>query len=362
MAGSGPAGWAIADRCARLGLRTTLVAPAPHRPWRQTYGLWFDQAAGLPLAATATNVAAIATGRHRIERGYGVLDNTAALTALTHPDVEVRTDRLAGVAHGRLGCTVTLTGGGRLAAAVLVDATGARATGARAEQTAVGVVVSAADAEPVLGGADALFMDWRHPGGDWPTFLYAVPVGAGRVLLEETSLARRPGLPVRELSARLLERLTLYGIDADGPVERVRFPLDAARPRFDGTVAFGARGGLTHPATGYSVGDALTLAPSVASAIAEGLAHGPRAAARAAHRALWPPAARAVHLARRRGLAALLALPPHHVPEFFELFFQLPAPLQRAYLSGRADLGGTTAAMAALFGSAPWSLRARLVR
>ena len=47
--------------------------------------------------------------------------------------------------------------------------------------------------------------------------------------------------------------------------------------------------------------------------------------------------------------------------DFFELFFQLPAELQRAYLSDREDVTGTAAAMAKLFRAAPWRLRAKMM-
>ncbi|MGH3770268.1 MAG: lycopene cyclase family protein, partial [Pseudonocardiaceae bacterium] len=43
MAGGGPAGWAVAAACARLGLDTELVDPAPDRPWRATYGAWREE-------------------------------------------------------------------------------------------------------------------------------------------------------------------------------------------------------------------------------------------------------------------------------------------------------------------------------
>ena len=84
-------------------------------------------------------------------------------------------------------------------------------------------------------------MDWRPRSATratrrdvgWPTFLYAVPLGGGRVLLEETSLARRPGLPMPALRDRLLARLARYGVtpSPDAEVERVHFPVDTARHR-----------------------------------------------------------------------------------------------------------------------------------
>ena len=74
-------------------------------------------------------------------------------------------------------------------------------------------------------------------------------------------------------------------------------------------------------------------------------------------RCVWSPAARAVHLLRRRGLEALLRMPPEEVPAFFEVFFELPEPHRWAYLTGRDDLAATVAAMNALFGRAGWRLR-----
>jgi lycopene beta-cyclase len=76
---------------------------------------------------------------------------------------------------------------------------------------------------------------------------------------------------------------------------------------------------------------------------------------------VWPARARAVHRLRRAGLRTLLALGDGQAGEFFDLFFALPPQRQRAYLSGRADLAGTAAAMYAVFASAPWSLRRKMV-
>jgi lycopene beta-cyclase len=278
----------------------------------------------------------------------------------------------------RDGVGVVLADGTTVAARVVVDAGGYRqplrhpgivgaSAGTRpaAEQTAYGVVVDEQEAAAVVASGTALFMDWRPPlgtaqgraSGDaaaaagWPTFLYAVPVGGGRVLLEETSLARRPGLPMPALRDRLLARLARYAItpSPDAEVERVHFPVDTARHRAPGVVGFGAAAPLMHPATGFSVAAALRLAPTVADALT------------AARAVVWSPAARAVHLLRRRGLEALLRMPPEEVPAFFEVFFELPEPHRWAYLTGRDDLAATVAAMNALFGRAGWRLRRRLV-
>lgn len=375
VVGAGPAGMALAAACAERGLRTTLVDPTPERPWRATYAAWrHELPTHLPtgvLAATVSQARAVARTDHALPE-YVVLDNTALRAHLQHPDVVMRPGKAVGVVHSGSGSTVLLADGERLAAALVVDATGARRalTGGppqrpTAEQSAFGLLVPEDLVRDLLAPGEALFMDWRPApdrSGGWPTFLYAVPVGGGQVLVEETSLAHRPGLPAAVLRRRLCSRLDALGVPRHtlGPRERVLFPLDLPVPRPRRVVPFGSAAALVHPATGYSVATSLTLAPRVAQAIADTLPHGPAAAVTAAWRALWPPTASVVHMLRRRGLEALLTLPEAEVPEFFEAFFALPEHLRRAYLSGREDLRGTVTAMAAVFREVSWRLRGRL--
>ncbi|MEU7814641.1 lycopene cyclase family protein [Pseudonocardia sp. NPDC049154] len=363
VAGGGPAGRALAAACARLGLRTALADPAPDRPWRATYAAWAGELPpDLPAEVVATRARgrAVAVTEHRLGWEYTVLD-TAALRA--HLDAG-----LTGVIVHRAKVVGSEPGyarlaDGRIPARLVVDATGHRRDRRpAAEQTAYGLVVDDAVAAPLVAPGEALFMDWRQdhgrPGGAWPTFLYAVPLGGGRVLVEETSLARRPGLPLPELRERLHARLAHRGVHppADAEEERVRFPVEGP---IGATLApgpaFGAAGALVHPATGFSVATALRLAPLLAEALAGSAPH------RAARSVVWPAQARAVHVLRHRGLEALLRMPPDRVPAFFEVFLGLPAHHRWAYLTGRADLPGTAAAMRALWARADWPLRARLV-
>ena len=412
--GGGPAGRALAGECAARGLRTTLADPAPDRPWRATYGAWADELpATLPEAVVGARVPARAfgTGPHRLDRRYAVLD-TGALRA--HLDtrmagVRVVAARARSIRDDGAGHAVDTTAG-ELTADVVIDATGAPSRRNPAEQTAYGVVVPAEAASELVEPGEVLFMDWRpdHGHDGWPTFLYAVPYGDGTVLLEETSLARRPGLGLPELRARLHHRLRYRGVDVgeDAPVERVRFPVDTPRAPAH-PVPFGAATPLVHPASGFSVATALTLAPAVAGALRDGLdvpgsedhaglagfrlahrrARRPRAAragvafrtdprragapptarpsdraAAAARAVIWPGTAVAVHELRRHGLRTVLALPPVLVPAFFEAFFRLPEHRARAFLSGRDDLPGTLAAMAGLFRHANPAVRGRLLR
>jgi lycopene beta-cyclase len=375
VVGGGPAGRALAAAVAERGLRTVLLDAAPEAPWRATYGCWADELpAGLPGSVVAARAAgrAIALSEHRLGWDYAVLD-VPVLRAhldgeLACRGVQVRRGRATGWERG----AVRLAGGEELRAAVVVDAGGHRRPlcsddrrRSAAEQTAAGVVVDEAAAAPLVTPGEALFMDWRpdHGEGGWPTFLYGIPLGGGAVLLEETSLARRPGLPLPVLRRRLHARLAHHGIaaPAGAATESVRFPVDSPRHRTPDVLAFGAAAPLVHPATGFSVATSLRLAPAVADAIATRLPAGPDSALAAARSAVWPPGSGAVHRFRRIGLEALLRMPPAEVPAFFETFFALPARHRWCYLTERANVRGTAATMRALYGRAGWRMRARLI-
>ncbi len=377
VAGGGPAGWAVAAACARLGLDTELVDPAPDRPWRATYGSWRGELPDNADAAVAASGRgeAIGTTGHRLGWEYVVLDNGALRDGFAAAPVRVVKGRVRDARPDPDGVTADLDGSQRRAA-VLLDATGAArsvlgATARRpaAEQTAVGVLVDADAVRDLVTPGSALFMDWRphHGEAGWPTFLYAVPVTSDRVLLEETSLARRPGLALAVLRRRLHARLAHHRIAVPaGGEERVRIPVDrplpASRDWRGPVVPFGAASPLVHPATGYSVATALRLAPRLAAAVRDALQRdGSAAAGAAAWRTVWSPAALAVHTLRRRSLESLLRFPPHLVPDFFDVFFALPERHRWAYLTGREDARGSAAAMGALFAASPWWLRRRLV-
>ncbi|MDQ3578766.1 MAG: lycopene cyclase family protein, partial [Actinomycetota bacterium] len=175
VVGGGPAGWAVADACAREGLDTVLVNPDPFARWPATYGLWEDQ---VPEGVQAMRATALATGR-ALSRGYAVLDNDSALAVFSGGGVRAVAGSVVAAEFGSRGATVVLTSGVRLACAVVIDASGVRRVlsggpprGTRVEQTAFGVVVPA-DTPLVTPGA-AVFMDGWSTLDDEPTFLYAV--------------------------------------------------------------------------------------------------------------------------------------------------------------------------------------------
>ena len=374
VVGGGPAGLALAGACGRLGLATGLVDPAPERPWTATYGMWSRE---LPRELPTSVVAARAAGRvialteHQLGWEYAVLDVPALQSHLTDGLTGVRI--FTGRAVGSPGVgVVDLADGSSLRAAVVIDAGG----GARplhddptrngpAAQTAYGLVIDEEAAAPLIAGGDALFMDWRPDHGEtgWPTFLYVVPLGGGEVLVEETSLARRPALPLPTLRRRLHARLTRHGVvpPNDARSEKVSFRVDHSRHRAAGVLGFGAAAPLIHPATGFSLASSLRLAPRVAAALAAHLPGEPAKALAAAQKTVWPLDARAVHRIRRIGLESLLRMPPADVPGFFEQFFALPESHRWTYLTARDDVRGIVAAMNSLFRASDNPLRRHLV-
>ncbi|WP_048422427.1 lycopene cyclase family protein [Mycolicibacterium obuense] len=375
VVGAGPAGAALAGACQRLGLATALVDVAPDRPWSATYGMWTPE---LPPDLPAGVVAARAEGRvvaltdRLLGWEYAVLDVPALQAHLSEGLSGVRVYASRAVGSPRPGL-LALADGTELQASIIVDAGGQarplnlrRRGRERAAQTAYGMFLDEQLAAPLIEAGEALFMDWRQEHGEdgWPTFLYVIPLGGGRVLVEETSLARRPGLPLPTLHRRLCTRLARYGIvpPADAAVERVAFTVDHPRHRASGVLGFGAAAPLIHPATGFSLATSLRLAPQVAAALAANLPRGPKPALTAAHDTVWPRSARIVHHLRRVGLEALLRMPPADVPAFFEQFFELPERHRWTYLTARDDVAGNVAALTHLFRASNRRLRGHLVR
>jgi lycopene beta-cyclase len=358
--GLGPAGRATASRLAATGVDVVAVDPSPERRWTPTYAAWEDELPDwLPRGVVATRTEhprAWAGGEHRLGRTYVVLDTPGLQRALDLSGVAVLRGSVADAGSHR----VTLADGRLVEADLVLDARGTRVSHDRAAQTAYGLVVPTERAAPAGG---PWFMDWRRDHGAGadavPSFLYAVPLDADRTLLEETCLVGRPALGLDELRRRLERRLATRGVvlTGDEPVERVRFsveaeagtPRPARRAPSDRPVALGARAGVMHPATGYSVAVSLRLAEEVARAVGAG---------RDVWDVLWPAPARRVQRLREMGLTTLLRLPPTGAEQFFAAFFALPAARQRAYLSDRTDPVGTLAAMARMARTLPPALTA----
>jgi lycopene beta-cyclase len=368
--GDGPAGRALGAACRDRGLDAVVVGP--DHAWTSTFGAWVDEVPdhrGAFVAETAIDV--VAGERRRLGRTYAVFHNQCLRASLDRAPRVV--DTVVAVQHHTWGAVVRTAGGTPLTAAVVVDAAGAGGVALDRDvhpertsfQTAYGLVLSE---RPDVGGDAAVLMDWRPArggaaGAEEPTFLYVLPLGGGRWLVEETSLARRRPMAVDELRARLAARLGADLTDRAEHVEVVSIPMRPGVPgRLQPTVGFGAAAGYVHPATGYSVTASLRAAPRVAAAIASARSStaDPARAARAAWDAVWPRPQRRTRALHDYGLEVLLGFGADDVAAFFGTFFSLPDDVWSPYLRVDAAPGEVARAMSAVFSRAPWGLRRRL--
>jgi lycopene beta-cyclase len=386
VVGSGPAGLTVAAALSENGLRVTNLAPDPHAPWPSTYGVWLDEIEPLGYAPYLSHVwrdtvADFGRGEVALGRAYGRFDNAALQAQLLkrceQNGVTWHRGTAAHAEHTGAGSHLFTTDGARYAARLIVDASGhfsrltARPPRNPAFQTAFGVFGSFS--APLLKPGQMLLMDFRDDfltpdERRTPTFLYAMDLGNGRFLAEETSLAHRPGLPMEKLKGRLERRLAARGVTVTETLglERVRFPMDQPLPDLaQRVVGFGGAAGMVHPASGYLVASLLRRAPELAEAVAQALGQpgaSPAEAAHAAWGALWPRERLRARQLYLFGLEALLKLDSAQTRDFFSAFFKLPAPLWQGYLSGTLDAGGIVRAMTATFRHASNRVRLPLMR
>jgi lycopene beta-cyclase len=383
VVGSGPAGWAAAAALARAGVETVLVAPAPGEIWPATYGCWVDELEPLGLSSVVDtawpSVRVVGHREHEVPRAYAILDN-----ARLHEELSGAFGRAGGravvgaavgVQHFSWGSRVLLADQRPTEVRLIVDATGGgrllrRAGPPRAHQTAHGLFARF-DRPPIPPGSCTL-MDWSpaetdgDSGDPRPTFLYAMDLGEGRFLVEETALAASPPMADGELRRRLATRLDRLGTTPTEILgeERVDVSMGGPRPRVQAVAATGAAAGLVHPATGYSVAAGLRAAPRLAAAVRRSLDAGdePHRLAAAAWSAVWPAARRRARRLEQVGLSRLLAMEPEEVRAFFDAFFALPVERWAPYLSGSGSMAEHARAMTAVFRASPSDVRRRLAR
>ena len=381
VVGGGPAAWATAAACARLDLRVRLVADDPDGAWPATYAAWLDEVdlddlgAGV-VAQRWDSVEVVADGFRRLPRAYGRLDNTVLQARLRawceQGGVQVARARVVGAAPRPGGITYVTDTGAVADATAVVDATGhpgalVHGRGPVAWQVAHGVIARTDGA--AIDPGTCLLMDWTPVPGDddpRPSFLYAMDLGDGRWLLEETVLAATAPASTAVLSQRLNRRLADRGVHVTEleAVELVRIPMGLAAPRVQDVIGTGAAGGLVHPATGYSVAASLRAAPRLAQALSDAVHRraAPVAVSAAGWAAVWPADRRRARALELFGLDALLGMGRAEVGEFFGAFFALPQEQWAGYLSGTASAREVAALMTRLFRASPWSMRRRLAQ
>lgn len=362
MVGGGPAAALLAAACGAKGLDVVVVAPQGLMPSPHTLCSFADDLPASLIAERFERCVLVDDDGSVALPAYARVDNAALIAAAA--GVRVIKDTVIAIDGGAALCG----SGARVVGRVVVDCTGngafvsARQQPAQAvAQTAVGLRVRG----PRVDAAS--FMDWSTRA--WgivdespPSFLYVLPFADGTVLFEETALAARPAVSLGVLRRRLEARLASRGLLRDiVATELVNIPMNVPLPAVGDVCAFGAAAGLVHPTTGFQVATAWRLAPAVASAIAAARDGSPKEIAQAAWSTLWTPERRATRELLLFALEGALSLQTNReAAAFFRAFFVDDAAAQR-WLAGTASPAELRRQMLAMFGAAPWGVRARLL-
>lgn len=380
--GSGPAALAIASALISRGASVTVIAPDPDRAWEPNYCLWSDEVPpGIEdLAEQFWPEVTVATslGVRNLKRPYVKLDTIALQgffwNGLNAGNATVEQERALRLDHDALGTTIQLADGSSRRVGLLVDASGGQSRfverihgRAPAFQIAYGLLLDAPghDFDPQR----MVLMDFRpaSPDSNEPaSFLYALPLSEGRLFLEETSLARRPAVPMELLRVRLESRLASLGLERCTRLreEHCAIPMGLGLPKpAQRVVPFGAAASMVHPSSGYLISQVLRKADPVAESILAGLDSGDvSAAAAAANGMLWPRAQRSVWEIYGLGLEAIVTMGAAETTRFFDAFFQLPLNDWSGFLSGTLPPSRLAGVMTRLFRSLPASTRWNLLR
>lgn len=378
VVGTGPAGLAITAAAAAEGLRVANLSPGGVTPWRNTYGVWYDELAPLGLTDLLANrwqdvSAYFGPQEAALPRTYGRLDNNRLqahlLKRCEQGEVRWLHGTAVGARHDARGSSLSLSDGREVTARLVVDASGHTpalvtrpAHPPLAYQTAYGILGTFS--RPPLRPGQLLFMDYRSDfsaASGPPTFLYGMDLGDGRFFLEETSLAARPAMSFALLERRLEQRLAQLGtaLREVHDTERVLFPMNAPLPLPQRVIGFGGAASMVHPASGYMVATVLAFAPQLAATFRYGLDTG-LPLDEIAHRAwatLWSDARQRQRQLYLLGLEALLSFDTPQIQRFFSTFFGLPTALWQGYLSGTLSHSALAGAMGQLFLRSPPTLR-----
>lgn len=389
IVGAGPAALLLADACIERNVQIGLLAPDLRDPWPRNYGLWLDDAEALGMSDHLAHrwrrsELRFGAGPKLLDRGYALLDHRRLqidlLARCEAAGARLLRGRLATLEHDDEGVQLRTEAGERARGRLLVDASGHSSAWILREQgpppghqVAWGELLQV---EAPLELDTMTFMDWSSTGDEErdeqlpPTFLYAMPLAADRVFVEETVLTARlehaPEHYFTTLERRLHRRLDRMGIRRIGApleVERCVIPMGGPLPRGDQrTLAFGGAAGMVHPATGYMLTNVLRRRGRVAQAIADQLRAwvGPGAPSRAIWRAIWPAEDVRAWRLYGFGMEVLGELDRAGVDRFFAEFFELPESRWRGFVSASASTPELMATMLRYFAVAPVDIRRRL--
>lgn len=246
--------------------------------------------------------------------------------------------------------------------AVIVNATGREPSdGLTRYQTAYGMWVELSTSW--LAEGEMIFMDLRPQGVSGPpSFLYAMREGALH-FVQETVLVSSAIVPMGLLEERLMTRLTKMGLAARTRVAEERCVIPMGGPPRCGRlneVLFGAKAGMTQPASGYQLARTLTLSSRVARALSVRPEDATCRAARA-RSVIWPRAERAKWSLFNYGAEVMAKMGEAELGSFLELFHEQPESDLISFIDGRLSLPRVLRQMAGVFRKADWGLRAHLL-
>lgn len=383
--GGGPAGLSLASGLGARGVRVLCADITLHKPWPNNYGTWVDELEPLGLSDCTSHQWPRASAfvrkdgsKSALSRAYARVDRIAmkerflqrcaatgnvTIVHAAASSVDVQSDPSLSYVHLEMlasdaptKCTV--------AGSVIVDATGHNLRFVDFQpgkkpcfQAAYGIECIVSDQGYPFDSNEMLLMDFRDDhmqateqdkrmAQSQPTFIYVMPLDEGkgrRVFFEETSLVASPAMDFEALKERLYKRLSYYNIEVESILDEefCLIPMGGAMPELrQRVVAFGGSAALVHPATGYMIARALTLADSAARIIAEEIAHkGDEANADVMAHRIWD---RIWNFGRQRqrdffnfGGEYLASIDLDTTREFFSAFFDLPIHQWSAFLSFR---------------------------
>jgi lycopene beta-cyclase len=281
---------------------SALVAPLVERRWDQVAVAFPDHERRLPISYHAFTSSSL---------------DRAVRAALEPPGSRLLLgSRAVRVTAG----AVTLEDGRTLTAPLVLDARGPAPATAHTEGTAwqkfLGLELaleSGIDEEPLV-------MDARVPQEDGYHFVYVLPLGPRRVLVEATWYADGPALDRPAIRAALAAYVARRGWKVARTLREeegcLPLPLDArVAPSLGSPLRLGYQGGWLHPTTGYS----LPLAARVATAIA-----GAPAAAVKTLAALQAQVQRQSTFCIRLNRLLFRAIPPAERWRVLSRFYRLP--------------------------------------
>ena len=209
-------------------------------------------------------------GRERVlEMPYNAIE-APALDALVRDRLPAGSWRLGVTVEELDAKGVTLSTGERIAASGVIDARGPSGPQPGLElgwQNFVGIEFAARAPDPDC----ATVMDATIPQLDGYRFVYVLPLGPERVLVEDTYYADEPVLDIPQVADRVRQLARERGLSgAELRQEEGVLPIliggdpDTFWPPADPIARLGLRGGFFHATTGYSFGLALRMASDLA--------------------------------------------------------------------------------------------------